>query len=315
MAKDIWSLKYRPKTVDDYIFQNEKDEIVIRKFLEDGHIPHCLLHGHRGTGKSSLAYLIQNELDIDDIDMLTVNASDENSVDTIRHKVKTFITTMAMGEFKLVFLDEFDALSLNAQEALKSMMEEHADNARFILACNKPHKIIPEIKSRCHEFAFKTLDKTAMLEKVYSILQQENVKVSGVEQLDDYVDASFPDMRKLINLVQKNTIDGELTDINESDTIENGESFVALLSMIENNSVMKKRDFIYENLTDDECMDAYKQFVDYITEIFNTESGQKRAIVTIADHIHRDYFSAVKHATFESCMIQLSNIYAEENNE
>lgn len=314
MAKEIWSLKYRPKQLDDYIFQNEKDETVIRKFLEEGYIPHCLFYGHRGTGKSSLAYLIQNVLGIDDMDMLTINASDENSVDTIRHKVKTFITTMSMGEFKLVFLDEFDAMSLNAQEALKSMMEEHADNARFIFACNKPHKIIPEIKSRCHEFAFKSLDKTSMLEKVYSILQKEEVKVTNVEQLDGYVDISYPDMRKLINLVQKNTIDGVLADPNEDDAIENGESFVALLSMVEKNNVMKDRDFIYENLTDDECMDAYKQFIEYLTEIFKTTTGQKKAVVTIADHIHRDYFSAVKQATLESCLVQLSNIYKEEKN-
>lgn len=316
MAKDIWYLKHRPTSIDDYIFQSEQDEKKIRRYIDEKYIPHLLFSGHRGTGKTTLALLIAHELGIDcDIDLMFLNASDENSVETIRNKVKSFITTMSMSEFRIVFLDEAENLSQAAQETLKSMMEQHADNARFIFSCNRPQKIIPEIRdSRVQTFEFKSLDKLSMVEQLAMILQKEKVKVTGgIEQLEEYVDQAYPDMRKLINLAEQNTINGKLNDIDEMQTRDDdGEVFIRLVDMVENNTLMKGRDYLYENVSGDECLEFYQDFYDNVTDIFATDMGQKKAIVILADHIHRDYFSAIKQATFESCLIKLANVFAEE---
>ena len=173
MAKELWEIKYRPKSVEDYLFQDDKHRELVNKFISERTIPHLLLNGHRGTGKTSLAVVLKNELEIDDSDFMVINASDENNVDTMRNKIKGFISTYSMSEFKLVLLDEADYLSQSAQALLRNMMEEYANNARFILSCNRGNKIIPELKSRCFEILFKRMDKTDMMERLAIILKTE----------------------------------------------------------------------------------------------------------------------------------------------
>lgn len=307
MAKIPWEIKYRPQTFDDYIFQSEKYKEKFKEYVDDGIIHHLLLSGHRGTGKTAIAYLLKTLLNVEDIDFKRINASDENSVDTIRRKVKSFVTEMPFGKFKLIFLDEADALTMQAQESLKSMIEEHADSARFIFTCNKPHKILPEIKSRCHEYNFKSLDKGIMLETIATILSKERVKVDSVEQLEEYVQHAHPDMRKLINSVEQNTINGKLTDWSVADG-DGSEHFERVFKMLVCNNVLKDRRYIYENISDDECMSLYRTIIDCVEDIFDDLETQKRAVIIVADCIYRDYFVAFKQATFESCIIKLSNL-------
>ena len=189
---------------------------LVNKFISERTIPHLLLNGHRGTGKTSLAVVLKNELEIDDSDFMVINASDENNVDTMRNKIKGFISTYSMSEFKLVLLDEADYLSQSAQALLRNMMEEYANNARFILSCNRGNKIIPELKSRCFEILFKRMDKTDMMERLAIILKTEKVKVN-LRTLTTYVDLAYPDMRKAIQLIQNNSVDGMLQEPSEID--------------------------------------------------------------------------------------------------
>ena len=216
MAKELWEIKYRPKSVEDYLFQDDKHRELVNKFISERTIPHLLLNGHRGTGKTSLAVVLKNELEIDDSDFMVINASDENNVDTMRNKIKGFISTYSMSEFKLVLLDEADYLSQSAQALLRNMMEEYANNARFILSCNRGNKIIPELKSRCFEILFKRMDKTDMMERLAIILKTEKVKVN-LRTLTTYVDLAYPDMRKAIQLIQNNSVDGMLQEPSEID--------------------------------------------------------------------------------------------------
>lgn len=286
MSKELWETKYRPKRVDEYIFQNDKHKELITKFIKEGYIPHLLLNGHRGTGKTSLVSVIKNELEIDDMDYLVINASDENSVDTMRNKIKNFISTYSMSKFKLVLLDEADWLTLNAQAALRHMMEEYADNARFILSCNRGHKIMPELKSRCLEILFKRMSKDDMLERLAIILVEEKVEAT-MDALNAIVDAAYPDMRKAVQLLQNNVTDGVLQPPAEFDPVV--EVNLKLVSALEAKDVTEIREVISVGLSDDDWEQLYTFLYTYLDQIENFKESKKwkAGIVILADHLYK----------------------------
>lgn len=312
MAKLPWAISYRPKSVKDYLFQDASHRALVEKFIAEQNIPHLLLSGHRGTGKTSLAHVLKKELEIDDMDFLTINASDENSVDTIRTKIKNFISTYATSAFKVVFLDEADYMTQNAQAVLRNMMEEYAENARFILTCNKPHKIIPELKSRCQELKFKTLDKDDLLNRCAKILKKEGYKVESDEDIDfleSLVKATYPDFRKLINTLQQHFIDGKLViGAAEEDT---DEFKIELLDMMSSNKWGKIRTFMAENTPDDQWEDVYRFMYDYIGEMPTFAENPAKlddAIVAIADALYKHALIADPEINFAACIIKLSRI-------
>lgn len=286
MAKEIWEIKYRPKSVSDYVFQNGKHREIVEKYIEEKHIPHLLLNGHRGTGKTSLAIVLKNELEIDDSDFMVINASDENNVDTMRNKIKGFISTYSMSRFKLVLLDEADYLTQGAQAILRNMMEEYADNARFILSCNKGHKIIPELKSRCFEIIFKKMDKDDILERLAVILKKEKVK-ADLETLESYVMAAYPDLRKAIQLTQSNVKDNTLQPLNEVDP--STEIHLKVVALMEENKYSAIRDTISSSMGDDDWESMYRFLYEFLHEIgkFEDQNKWKAGIIIIADHLYR----------------------------
>ena len=207
--EQLWVEKYRPKKIEDYLFQDHTQKLAVAKMIADKSIPHLLLSGTQGSGKTTLALLLINELELDSSDVLTVNASDENSVDVMRDKIKSFVTTFAMGPFKVVLLEEADYITPNGQGILRRMMEEFSDVARFILTCNYEHKIIPAVRSRCQHYRFKSFDKDDIAERIATILAEEKVKFN-LDLVDKYVAAGYPDIRKTINMLQQNTIESVL---------------------------------------------------------------------------------------------------------
>lgn len=286
MAKQLWEIKYRPTKITDYLFQDAKHKELVEKFISEGIIPHLLLNGHRGTGKTSLAIVLKNELAIDDSDFLIINASDENNVDTMRNKIKGFISTYAMSPFKLVLLDEADYLSQAAQAILRNMMEEFSDNARFILSCNRGNKIIPEIKSRCFELLFKRIDKTDMLERMAIILKSEKVK-ANIETLTYYADLAYPDMRKAVQLIQNNSVNGELLQLTELDSTT--EINLRIVGLMEKNKFSAIRDVISGNMSDDDWEQLYTFIYTYLHEIgkFTDEKKWKNGIIILAEHLYK----------------------------
>ncbi len=288
MARQLWSIKYRPKTLDDYIFKNPEHRELVERWVTEQSIPHIFLKGHRGTGKTSLAFLLKDLLNIEDSDFLMLNASDENSVDTIRNKVKNFVSTSSYGDFKIVVLDEADYLTANGQAVLRSMMEEYSDNARFILTCNKPAKVIPELKSRCQELEYKSLDKDQMLERAAIILHTEKVKAS-VEDLEAYINASYPDFRKVIESLDQNSKDGVLTPFESSDD-EIADYQLKIVEMIEGDTYSHVREAMSAVVSDDEWDEVYRFLYDNIHELgkFKGDSDRwSQAIVIIGDHVFR----------------------------
>lgn len=312
MAKLPWAIEYRPSSIKDFIFQDQTHQNLIEKFIEEKNIPHLLLQGHRGTGKTSLALLLKNELGIDDMDFMALNASDENSVDVIRNKIKNFISTYSMSEFKIVFLDEADYLTPNAQAVLRNMMEEYADNARFILTCNKPHKVIPELKSRCQELTFKSLDKESVFKRCIKILKAEGFKVKSEEDvviIESIIDATYPDFRKTINTLQQNFVNGKLQQPSELDSTD--EYKIVLLDLIEKKQWNKIRSYMAENTPDDQWEDIYRMLYRYIPEISHFAGNQRKiddAMIIIADHLYKNAFIADQEINFTACIIKLSRL-------
>lgn len=308
-----WYKLYRPKSIDDYVFQNEGIERNFRKYIEQKDFPDLLLAGHRGTGKTTLRYILQNEIQIPELDILVLNASDDNSVDDIRHKVKPFINTLSVSKFRLVFLDEADALTVQAQEALKSMMEDEDMNARFILTCNKPHKIIPEIRSRCTEYTFTSMDKGSMKRIVLKILLEQGMDLKSADPeeltalLDAHLELSYPDLRKFITSIEQGYDNGKLNP----PSVENIESFVKILLFIDQNNWIGIRNLIHEELSPDDVGSVYRFLNANLNEIekcSGSEDTMRKVVITLAHYAALHDTSAIPELNLSACMAKVCDI-------
>ena len=209
MKNQLWVEKYRPNTVDGYVFTDNKQKDQVEGWIRDGSFPHLLMSGDPGTGKTTLAKLLINELGVEEYDVLTINASRENGIDMLREKINGFVQTMPFGKFKVVLLDEADYLTQPSQAALRNDMEAYHETVRYILTCNYAHKIIPALKSRCHQYHIAKPDSTEFTARAATVLVTENVEFE-LDVLDTYVRATYPDLRKCLNQLQVNTVSGAL---------------------------------------------------------------------------------------------------------
>lgn len=201
----LWVERYRPKTLTDFIGSATVKE-TLQLWLENKDIPHLLFFSSPGTGKTSIGKLLVRHLPCDS---LIINASDENGVDNIRNKVQDFCMTMGMQPLKIMFLDEADRLTPDAQGILRNLMETYSQSTRFILTCNYQEKITPAIKSRCQSFEIKPPSKGEVMAHLLKILDTEKVTYSKTD-VAFIVQSYFPDMRKIINFAQQSSIRGEL---------------------------------------------------------------------------------------------------------
>ncbi|BBA65389.1 sliding clamp loader subunit [Xanthomonas phage XacN1] len=310
MAKQLWSIKYRPKTLDDYIFKDEAHRALVERWVTEKNIPHIFLKGHRGTGKTSLALLLKNLLEVEDSDFLSLNASDDNNIETIRTKVKNFISTFAYGPFKIVLLDEADGLTPAAQGTLKSMMEEFSDNARFILTCNKPNKVIPELHSRCQSLEYKALDKDQMLERAAAILKKEKVKAGSIENLEAYIESCYPDFRRVIETLDQNSIDGHLLPFDEREE-DISDWQMKLVEMIEGDNFAGLREALSAVTSDDEWDEVYRFLYDNLHELGKFKGDFDRwsqGVVIIGDHLFRHSQVADPEINAAAMMIRLGGV-------
>ena len=205
MSNTLWVEKYRPSNLDTYI-GNEHLKDKVSAYLESGDLPHLLLFGKAGTGKTTLAKILVNNIECD---YLYINASDENNVDTVRTKVKNFASTMGFKDYKVIILDECDYITPNAQAALRNLMETFSKHCRFILTCNFVERIIDPIQSRCQSFQIVPPSKKEVAKHTHDILLKENV-MSDMNDLKVLIDSGYPDIRRVINAAQRNVVRGKL---------------------------------------------------------------------------------------------------------
>tara|TARA_B100000959_G_scaffold284956_1_gene358053 strand:- start:338 stop:1255 length:918 start_codon:yes stop_codon:yes gene_type:complete len=201
----LWVEKHRPINLTTYV-GNKHLKSKVEGYLKTNDVPHLLLYGRAGTGKTTLAKLIAKNIECD---YLYINASDENSVDTVRNKVRQFASTIGFKDMKIIILDECDYITPNAQAALRNLMETFSKHCRFILTCNYVERIINPLQSRCQTFEIIPPNKKEVAMQLANILGQEQVTFTA-EDLKVLIDTNYPDIRKVINSTQRSVIDNEL---------------------------------------------------------------------------------------------------------
>jgi replication factor C small subunit len=254
MAKELWVEKYRPTSVDTYVFKDDSQKKQVKNWITDGGIPHLLFSGSPGTGKTTLARVLIAELKVEKADVLYINASRDNGVEMIRKKITAFSETMPWGDFKVVLLDEADHISPEGQAALRGVMEQYHASVRFILTCNYPNMIIPALHSRCQGFHIEQLDQTEFTARIAEICISEGVDVD-LETIDALVRASYPDLRKTINNVQMNVVDNKLQKPQEEGS--NSEWRMSMVNMFKAGKIADARKLIIKSARADEYQEIY----------------------------------------------------------
>lgn len=304
--KELWTEKYRPQTVADYVFRDEEQRAQVQAWINSDSIPHLLFSGAPGVGKTTLAKILINELEIDDYDVLEINASRENSIDTIRDKITGFVQTMPFGKFKVVLLDEADYISPNGQAALRGVMETYHASARFILTCNYPNRVIPALHSRCQGFHIEKVDQVEFTARMATVLVTEGV-VFDLDTLDTYVKATYPDLRKCLNMCQMNTTDGTLAAPHGD---EGGSSDWKLnaVDLFKAGRIIDARKLMCSSVRPEEMEDVFRWMYDNL-ELWGSEpEKQDQAIVIIRQGLVNHSFVADPEINLSATLVELTQV-------
>jgi len=303
---DLWVEKFRPKTIDEYVFRDEEQKHQVQGWIDSGAIPHLLFSGAPGVGKTTLAKVLLNELEVNEYDVLEINASREGKVDDVREKIIGFVQTIPFGDFKVVLLDEADYISPNGQAALRGVMETYASTARFILTCNYPTKVIPALHSRCQGFHIDKIDKTEFTARVATVLVTEEVDVD-IDTLDSYVKATYPDLRKCINLVQMNTIDGKLVSPREGDKAT-ADYRLAVVDLFKQGKILEARKLLCNNVRPEEMDELFRWMYDNLELWDTTQDGQDKAVLIIAKGLRNIPMVADQEINLAATLVELCQI-------
>jgi len=296
--KELWVEKYRPKTLEGYVFKDDRQRNQINQWVTDGTIPHLLFSGNAGTGKTTLAKILVNELDVQDTDVLLANASKEGRrIEWLNEKLTGFCQTMPFGDFKVVILDEADYLNQQSvQPALRNLMEEYSHSVRFILTCNYPNRIIPALHSRCQQIHIEKTDVNEFTARVATILVEENVEFE-LDTLDTFVKATYPDLRKCINNVQMNSLDNKLhaPDANDSSV----DYRIEMVELFKKGKINEARKLLCGQARPEEMEEIFRWMYDNIELFGADEQTQDSATLIIKQGL-------VDHALISDAEINLS---------
>ena len=295
--KELWTEKYRPNDIEGYVFRDQAQKEQVATWIKDRTIPHLLFSGAPGVGKTTLAKILIHQLGIDDYDVLEINASRENSVDTIRDKISGFVQTMPFGDFKVVLLDEADYISPNGQAALRGVMETYHASARFILTCNYPNRVIPALHSRCQGFHIERIDQNEFTARMAKVMLDEGVEFE-LDVLDTYVKATYPDLRKCLNTCQMNSTSGRL-DQPHGDEGGSQDYKLEVVSMFKSGRIKEARQLLCKNARPEEMEDMFRWMYDNLDLWGSTDEQQDAAIIVIRNGL-------VNHAMVADPEINLS---------
>jgi replication factor C small subunit len=304
--KGLWCEKYRPNSLDNIVLSEDTRKLLIH-YRETRDIPHLLFVGNPGVGKTTTAKLIVNELL--KCDYLYINASDENGIDTIRHKIIGFAQTRSFdGGIKVIILDESDSWSGEGARALRNVMEEYSSTTRFILTANYKHKIIPAIQSRCQSIDFNhNLKEVA--KHCIGILLKENIQINSeaIPKMHELIKVNFPDFRRILNELQKYSVTGSL--IIRDSTIDN--TFISnIISKITVDTILDVRTFIISNEMkfQTDYHNLLKCIFNYICDEMADSLSKKEALCLIAHHMDRHSHVIDVEINCFACLVALSKI-------
>ena len=296
----LWVEKYRPDTLEGYV-GNEHILEKVRIYIENEDVPHLLLYGQAGTGKTTLAKIITNQIDCD---VMYINASDENNVDTVRDKIRGFASSMGFRKWKVIILDESDYLTPNAQAALRNLMETFSKTTRFILTCNYVEKIIDPIQSRCQTFGITPPSKKEVAMRLKDILDGEGVNYQ-MEDLAVLVNSGYPDIRRVLNAAQRQVIGGELK-IDKTSTIQANYMDDVLGVLKSNDNLKDSFRNIRQIIADSKVKDFtpfYRYLYDNVDEYASGKVGN--VILKIAEAQYQDASVVDKEINVMAMMLQI----------
>ena len=301
--RELWTEKYRPNNTEDYVFRDPAQKSQVEGWIASGAMPHLLFSGAPGTGKTTLAKVLLHALDVDDLDVLEINASNENNVDTIRNKITNFASTMPFGDLKYVLLDEADYITPNGQAALRGVMETYHTSCRFMLTCNYPQRIIPALHSRCQGFHIEKLDVTEFTTRIATIGITEGVELD-LETLDSYVQATYPDLRKCINLVQQNVVDGVLKKPHESEG-STSDWMVEAIELFKKGNYKPARELIVTKARPEEYEDVFRFMYRNLGLWGDSPAQQDSALLIIRDGLVKSVSCADPEINLSATLVEL----------
>lgn len=304
--KELWTEKYRPDSADGYVFRDSAQRSQIETWINEGTIPHLLFSGAPGVGKTTLAKILIHQLKIDEYDVLEINASRENSVDTIRDKITGFVQTMPFGKFKVVLLDEADYITPNGQAALRGVMETYASSARFILTCNYPNRVIPALHSRCQGFHIDRIDITEFTARMATVLVTEGIEFD-LDTLDSYVRSTYPDLRKCLNMCQMNSTSGQLASPN-GDEGNVKEWKLDAVTLFKAGHIIEARKLMCASARPEEMEEVFRWMYDNIGLWSDDVEQQDRAVVIIRQGLVNHSFVADAEINLSATLIELCQL-------
>ena len=294
--------KYRPVSLENYI-GNDHLKTKVSKYINTGDIPHLLLHGKAGTGKTTLAKLLVSNIDCD---QMYINASDTNSVDTVRNQIKVFASSVGFKDLKVIILDECDFLTPNAQAALRNLMETFSKHCRFILTCNYVERIIDPIQSRCQSYQIIPPSKKEVAIHTANILNTEGVTYDN-NDIVTMVNSSYPDIRRIINSIQRNIVDDTL--VVDTESMVQNDYKLQVLEILQTQDKKNAFKNLRQLLADSQIRDYADLFRLLYDEIESYGKGHiAEVILTIAKYELSDAQVVDKEINAMAMLIEILNI-------
>lgn len=307
--KSLWVEELRPKSIKDYVWRDDRQRQIVESWIAEKSLPSLILSGTAGTGKSSLLNVLIHEIGIQDGDILYINASEETSIEVVREKILNFAGTLPWGDFKIIILEEADALSKQAQNSLKRVFEDYSDNCRILMTTNNPHKIDPALHSRCQGFHIESLDEEGFLLRLAQILTDKDIEFDP-DILISYVKATMPDLRKAIGLLEQNSKTGVLL-APDTDASSKLDYMVVVSELFRKGNIQQAREVLIREAGQEDYIEIFRYLYRNLDFWGKTEDKKDQALLAIRDGMYKDSFVADREINLSAVFVELKRIFNE----